>query len=543
MSSTQVSEERSSSQGKKKWGASSLLFRNSGDGSGYAPSRKSSEGDDGEADAAIPAIATYEDVNDEIWHDDGDGEDDDPLLSLFRVHNTNRVRFDLTPSSSTDDGAPPPSAAAAASFVDDNDKNIMNYCSEQSYNSKKSLNQSDKFKKLFIRTNHSSSRGNSGVGATPPPILLKKASSNLKHSSVNGSLHGGSNGSGGTVAGKNILGLSRNDNDLGYGDDDPDDAYIKKMLEPTPIRRISSFLTSGNSFIGFSGDNSSGKKTATSSVVSPREDGIKQSSKLSGTNYNDDNNSEINFATIKSSLSVRGNPPNCIDGGSNSSCDNNFTNNRRRFRRRHHSLFRPTKCNDTNIAALLKKARSAHKHSFRYQLAMRYYLLALKEITSSSSSSGYSDTTADDPLTAHILKSLNDVHHAQVTLSNSSNIVQMGIQHEDANQLVKALRMYTIAYRMRRDALGVNHPSLAVLLNMMGGVQMKRLDYDEAMRLYELSLNGRQDENGGRGRNILEFRNRNPLTTRYGYSNLGSSMLIFHKLIFSTTYILHHKPS
>jgi len=128
MSSTQVSEERSSSQGKKKWGASSLLFRNSGDGSGNAPSRKSSEGDDGEADAAIPAIATYEDVDDEIWHDDGYGEDNDPLLSLFRVHNTNRVRFDVTPSSSTADGAMPPSAASS-SFIDDNDKSIMNYCS------------------------------------------------------------------------------------------------------------------------------------------------------------------------------------------------------------------------------------------------------------------------------------------------------------------------------------------------------------------------------------------------------------------------------
>jgi hypothetical protein len=140
---------------------------------------------------------------------------------------------------------------------------------------------------------------------------------------------------------------------------------------------------------------------------------------------------------------------------------------------------------------------------------MRYYLLALKELTSTL---GYSDTT--DPLTAHVLKSLNDVHHAQVTLSNSSNIVQMGIDHEDTNQLIKALRMYTIAYRMRRDALGVDHPSLAVLLNMMGGVQMKRREYDEAMRLYELSFHGRMDENGGKGRDVVEFRRRNPLTTR-----------------------------
>eukprot|EP00984_Skeletonema_dohrnii_P026136 scaffold15433_cov111-Skeletonema_dohrnii-CCMP3373.AAC.1 len=42
------------------------------------------------------------------------------------------------------------------------------------------------------------------------------------------------------------------------------------------------------------------------------------------------------------------------------------------------------------------------------------------------------------------------------------------------NALIKALKMYTIAYRMRRDALGVDHPSLPVLLNMMGSVQVKR---------------------------------------------------------------------
>ena len=91
----------------------------------------------------------------------------------------------------------------------------------------------------------------------------------------------------------------------------------------------------------------------------------------------------------------------------------------------------------------------------------------------------------------------------------------MGIQHEDKNQLIKSLRMYTIAYRMRRDSLGVDHPSLAVLLNMMGSVQVKRGEYGEAMKIYELSLKGRPDENGGKGRKKNEFRNNNPLTTRY----------------------------
>ena len=85
---------------------------------------------------------------------------------------------------------------------------------------------------------------------------------------------------------------------------------------------------------------------------------------------------------------------------------------------------------------------------------------------------GYIDT---HPLITKVLKSLNDVHHLQTTLDNSANIVRMGIHHEDIdNQLIKALKMYTVAYRMRRDALGVDHPSLPVLLNMMGSVQVKR---------------------------------------------------------------------
>ncbi|KAL3802560.1 hypothetical protein ACHAW5_010953 [Stephanodiscus triporus] len=175
---------------------------------------------------------------------------------------------------------------------------------------------------------------------------------------------------------------------------------------------------------------------------------------------------------------------------------------------------------DEELARLLRRASRAHRVSFRYRLAMRYYLLALRRITDSGR---YAE---DDPLASRVLGLLNDVHHAQSTLASSADIVRMGMQHEDDGMHVRALRMYTIAHRMRRDVLGRDHPSLSVLLNMMGSVQVKRGEHGEAMRLYELSLWGERAEDkeegggggsgsgsgrGGRG----ECRHRNPLTTRY----------------------------
>jgi tetratricopeptide (TPR) repeat protein len=64
----------------------------------------------------------------------------------------------------------------------------------------------------------------------------------------------------------------------------------------------------------------------------------------------------------------------------------------------------------------------------------------------------------------------------------------MGIKYEDGGELVRALKMYTIAYRIRRDNLSRNHPSLVVLLNMLGSIQIKRGELQEAMQIYELAL-------------------------------------------------------
>ena len=175
---------------------------------------------------------------------------------------------------------------------------------------------------------------------------------------------------------------------------------------------------------------------------------------------------------------------------------------------------KPSKTSKEIISVYLRKAQRYHKKSCRYRLAMKYYLLALKEMQLA----GYDDS---DPLPTKVLKCLNDVHHAQSTLANSANIVKMGIQHEDKNQLVKALKMYTIAYRMRRDSLGVDHPSLPVLLNMMGSVQVKRGELHEAMQIYELGLKGRSDENKGAGRRTGSFMNQNPLTTSVTLRDMG----------------------
>lgn len=64
----------------------------------------------------------------------------------------------------------------------------------------------------------------------------------------------------------------------------------------------------------------------------------------------------------------------------------------------------------------------------------------------------------------------------------------MGIKCEDTGDLIRALKMYTIAYRIRRDHLSKKHPSLVVLLNMLGSIQIKRNELDEARQILELAL-------------------------------------------------------
>ena len=149
--------------------------------------------------------------------------------------------------------------------------------------------------------------------------------------------------------------------------------------------------------------------------------------------------------------------------------------------------FIPDHAVEGKVDAILRKAERDHHHLFLYERAMGYYLAVLSLL----SKAGYPD---DHPITAETMRKLNDCHHAQSSLRNSANIVKMGIKYENKGQFVRALKMYTISYRIRKDSLGNFHPSLSVLLNMLGSVQVKRGDLKEAMQIYDLALNGRSDD-------------------------------------------------
>jgi tetratricopeptide (TPR) repeat protein len=133
------------------------------------------------------------------------------------------------------------------------------------------------------------------------------------------------------------------------------------------------------------------------------------------------------------------------------------------------------------VGKLLDKARRARFSHYRYRYAVKCYIKAhdlLKE----------AKYPEDHPLVTKTLKALNNAHHALSCFDSSANIVKMGIKYEDQNDLIRALKMYTIAFRIRRDQISRTHPSLVVLLNILGSIQVKRGELKEAMQIYELAL-------------------------------------------------------
>ena len=133
------------------------------------------------------------------------------------------------------------------------------------------------------------------------------------------------------------------------------------------------------------------------------------------------------------------------------------------------------------VAKLLGKARRAENSHFRYEYAVKCYVKAINILQKA-------DYPDDHPTVVKTVRLMNNAHNVLSSYNNSANIVKMGIKNEDAGELVKALKMYTIAYRIRRDNLNRNHPSLVVLLNMLGSIQIKRGELKEAMQIYELAL-------------------------------------------------------
>jgi len=133
------------------------------------------------------------------------------------------------------------------------------------------------------------------------------------------------------------------------------------------------------------------------------------------------------------------------------------------------------------VVTLIRKGRRAQSVYYRYDYAVKYFVRALDMLTEAK----YPD---QHPTVRKTLDYLNEAHHKLSSFNNSANIVKIGIKYEDSGELARALKMYSIAYRIRRDNLSRSHPSLVVLLNMLGAVQSKRGDYEEAMQIYELAL-------------------------------------------------------
>lgn len=54
--------------------------------------------------------------------------------------------------------------------------------------------------------------------------------------------------------------------------------------------------------------------------------------------------------------------------------------------------------------------------------------------------------------------------------------------------LLFSSRYYTVCFRLRRAALGENHISLVIVLNVLADVQAKRQEYNEALKLYKIAI-------------------------------------------------------
>ncbi|GKY91640.1 hypothetical protein MPSEU_000135900 [Mayamaea pseudoterrestris] len=159
---------------------------------------------------------------------------------------------------------------------------------------------------------------------------------------------------------------------------------------------------------------------------------------------------------------------------------------------------------------LLNKASRARHVYFRYEYAVKVCVRALDLVTQA-------DYPDDHPTVIKILQSLNTAHHALSSYRNSANIVRMGNRYEVAGELVRALKMYSIAYRIRRDNLSADHPSLIVLLNMLGSVQVKREELEEAMEIFEIAV---KEDNENDATQVKS--NDNLLAKSVAYREMGS---------------------
>jgi tetratricopeptide (TPR) repeat protein len=95
------------------------------------------------------------------------------------------------------------------------------------------------------------------------------------------------------------------------------------------------------------------------------------------------------------------------------------------------------------------------------------------------------------------VKKLRDCHHIFMSLQNSDDILQMGQEQENLGRFLRAVKFYTVAYRIRRDTLGDRHASLVKLLNMMGSLQTKRGHIEDAMTFVEMAEELQEETDAG----------------------------------------------
>lgn len=135
------------------------------------------------------------------------------------------------------------------------------------------------------------------------------------------------------------------------------------------------------------------------------------------------------------------------------------------------------------IQNIIDKGRYYHDR-YQFSKAAKQYLDALKKLNRYS----YPD---QHPLQQCVQQAIQEIHYAHQHLEHSTNICKIGIHLEAKGQLVKAIKMYTVALRIRKECLGIQHPSIPMLLNLLGSVQVKRGQYEDAMEIFELALHDR----------------------------------------------------
>lgn len=135
------------------------------------------------------------------------------------------------------------------------------------------------------------------------------------------------------------------------------------------------------------------------------------------------------------------------------------------------------------IKSILQHGQKHHL-KYNYPKAAKLYLEAMSLLNERS-------FPTDHALRQEAHESIHETHHAHRNLEHSANIVKIGLGLEAKGELLKALKMYTVAFRIRKESLGPHHPSLPVLLNLLGAVQVKRGQHDEALEIFELALYGK----------------------------------------------------